>query len=196
MTKRCIPIVVGIVALMLSGSVYVFGNAVTYNFAGTLVNSYNGNAQVTGQFTLDTSTATISAFDFSTPVGEISSTGTSPTWSAGVFTINGTNPSTTFVNLVFLPGGGLNPPDAFELIFQTSLSSFDVNTFYAGVVTYTGGNAQSNLTCINGCNGYGSTFGPLTAAPEPPGILMITAGMAAIFRIARKKYIVGNVVNR
>ena len=180
--KQHILAVASIVVLISFVSVPLYGSAVTYNFSATLANPVNGNAQVNGHFTLDANSATISAFEFTTPVEQISSTGLTPTWSANVFTISGTNPSATFVNLVFLPGGGFNPPDAFELIFQTSLSSFDINTFYTGVVTYAQGQAQSNLTCINGCNGYGSTF-----VPEPSSLILTGAGAAWLFGITRRK---------
>lgn len=181
-TKYALPVALGLIALVVPNAVQA--TPITYNFSGTLANPVSGNSTVTGEFALDSTNATITAFNFITPVETISSTSTSPIWTPSVFIINGTSPNATFVNLVFIPNGGLNPPDAFELIFQTTLSAFDVSTFYTGVVDFSGGSAQSNLTCINGCNGYGSTF---VAAPESSSMLLLGTGLLALMGLCLRQ---------
>ena len=54
-------------------------STMTYSFSGTLTNGVNGNSAVSGQFTLDTTNATITAFDFTTPIGDINSASWFPT---------------------------------------------------------------------------------------------------------------------
>jgi hypothetical protein len=157
----------------------------TYNFSGTLLQAVNGNASVTGQFTLDLTNPAVTAFDFTTPVETISSSGTSPVWTPTLYTFTALNPNLNFVDLVFIPGS-LNPPDAFILIFQTTLSAFDPSTFYTGVVTLPGGPTYSVLDCEHGCNGYGSTF--VIPTPEPSSLLVLGYGLLGLAPLLRLRF--------
>ena len=82
-----------IVAMLLGMGLFVLmapdgvraDSLATFNFSGTLANPVNGDASVTGQFTLDLTNATITSFDFVTPVENISSTSNSPTWTPTLF---------------------------------------------------------------------------------------------------------------
>jgi hypothetical protein len=180
----------GVGLLMLAAPSGVQADSLaTFNFSGTLANPVNGDASVTGQFTLDLTNETITAFDFITPVETISSTGNSPIWTPTLFAVTAISPNAPFVDLIFIPGGGLNPPDAFELLFQTTLAAFDVSSFYTGVVVLSGGPTQSNLSCENGCNGYGSTF--VTPTPEPASLVLFCIGLLCLipflpYRLSRR----------
>ena len=90
------------------------------------------------------------------------------------------------MDLVFIPGSGLNPPDAFELLFQTTLAAFDVSSFYTGVVVLSGGPTQSNLSCENGCNGYGSLF--VNSTPEPSSLLLFGTGLLSLQPLLRRRF--------
>ena len=54
-------------------------DSVTFDFTGTLASYFNGSDAVSGQFTLDTSTSAVTAFDFATPLVNISP----PDWDGG-----------------------------------------------------------------------------------------------------------------
>ena len=139
-----------------------------YNFTGTLSTAINGSKSVTGQFTIDFTTQDITAFDFTTPVGNLDSP---------VLESLATAPGETF--LVIGPANG----NSLVLWFDSSLSPFSGNSFDATL---------SNLSCltgVGGCTFGGSGFssGSATPVPEPGSApLLLTCG-ALLYLIARKR---------
>ncbi|MGH9728675.1 MAG: PEP-CTERM sorting domain-containing protein [Candidatus Acidiferrales bacterium] len=170
-------------------------NVQTFNFSG-IVTSFNGSDTVTGTFTLDTTNATITAFDFTTPVVTISAT---DGWTATVSTYTpALSPNLDFVVLFF----GDGDEDVMSLLFTTTLNSFDGNTFFTGPVQpYPGAQTIIGLQCdflgIKGTsqcsNGlYSSDFAsgsatPISSTPEPSSLLLLGIGVVglAIFQYKR-----------
>lgn len=144
-------------------------NLESFNFSGALSNAYNGNNTVTGSFTLDTTTGTITAFDFTTPVITVDAANG---FTAGVVTYTpATSPNQDFVELYFDD----TYADSFWLLFETPLSSFDGSSFYTQEVQETTGSTGSQLGCSDGpvsnCSdanfGSGFTSGGATPSPSP-----------------------------
>jgi hypothetical protein len=136
--------------------------AITYDFSGTLQHGVNGNNTVTGQFTIDFATGSITAFDFSAPTGHIDPTD----WHPILVTYTpATSPAANFVELAFVSHG-----QYLWLLFQTTLGSFDGSTFYTGLVQSPSGSTNSQLFCLDAptCNAsLASAFASGAAAPAP-----------------------------
>jgi hypothetical protein len=158
-----------------------------FDFSGTLANPYRGNGSVTGMFTLDLTTASITGFDFATPVVTIDP---SNGFTASVFTYTpAVDPDTDFVQLFFGDHKGLG--DYLNLFFQTGLASFSGSTFYIGPVEiYPGGYSDTGLECYGAPSAcaqpaYGSTFTggsatPVGAVPEPGALSQFVLGCAVL----------------
>ena len=133
---------------------------ITYNFSGTLLHgpgSDPGNTAVTGQFTLDADTSTITGFDFQTPVGQIAAGGWTP--SLWAYT-PAYSPADNIVRLFFTNGSGT----FLQLIFQTTLASFDGSTFYTEVIMPTFSTAtRASLRCED-YSGTGPCYGLYSTA--------------------------------
>src|SRR6266542_2970577 len=115
--------------------------AITYDFSGTLQHGVNGNNTVTGQFTIEFGTSSITAFDFSAPSGHIDATD----WNASLYAYTpAVSPAANFVQLAFVSHG-----EYLWLLFQTTLGSFDGSTFYTGQVQVPGGVTNSQLFCLD-----------------------------------------------
>jgi hypothetical protein len=175
--------------------------AITYDFSATLDHGPTGdlgNTAVTGQFTIDFDTATITAFHFLMPGGgEVdASHGYIYTY---LFTfMPAVNPPDNFVSLVFENadiGGTL------VLLFRTTLAAFDGNTFYTGLVEIDGGGTGSGFGCrYDGCGAnFGSPFisgaatphmdPPAPTVPEPTSLALLAGGLvtfAAQLRARRR----------
>lgn len=104
-------------------------NLESFNFSGTLVFSPSGDNAVTGSFTLDTTNATVTAFDFTTPVVTID---TADGWSSTVLSLTPAySPDEDFVQLFF---SDLPYQDVMNLLFQTTLGSFSGSSFYTSII--------------------------------------------------------------
>jgi hypothetical protein len=173
--------------------------AITYDFSGTLVYapfSDPTNKTITGQFTLDFDTQTITDFDFQTPTGEI----TPSTWYSQLFTYTGISPVADFVHLAFFNGDG-----GLALLFKTTLDAFDGSTFYTDLVAFDGGGAASGFECQYkpSCTptDFGSSFvsgaaaphttqppvDPPATVPEPASLALIGGGLVMLAGRLRKR---------
>jgi hypothetical protein len=147
--------------------------AMTYDFSGTLqYGPYADptNKSITGQFTIDFDTQTLTGFDFQTPSGELSAS----TWYSALFTYTpAVNPVDNFVQLAFFNGDG-----TLVLVFRTTLDAFDGSTFYTDHVDIPGGGTGSGFECTYtpGCTIQtaspfaGGAAAPHTDPPPPPAV--------------------------
>jgi hypothetical protein len=169
MMRRFFAIPIALLAMLAVAPRPVAAAAITYDFAATLEHgpvSDPGNTAVTGQFTIDFDTATITAFDFLMPGGgEVDA---SHGYSALLFTYTpAVNPADDFVQLAF---NNSDSGGTLWLLFRTTLDAFDGNTFYTGVVEVDGGSTGSGFNCrYTGCGAnFGSPFVSGAAAPAGP----------------------------
>jgi hypothetical protein len=145
----------------------------SYDFSGTLASAIGGSASVTGAFTLDFTTNTISAYSFTIPGGTLAST-KFPVDISFLTQFTATSPSgATFTELDFV---SLNESE-LKLLFETPFTAFSGSTFYTADISYPGaGTIDSNLVCSqNDCGADGNsqfTSGSATpietsTVPEP-----------------------------
>jgi hypothetical protein len=191
MMRTCFTIPITMLAMLALAPRPAAAVAITYDFSATLDHgpaSDPGNTAVTGQFTIDFDTATITAYDFLMPGGgEVNA---SHGYTSYLFTYTpAVNPADNFVQLAFqnyASGGTL------WLLFRTTLAAFDGSTFYTGVVDVDGGSTGSGFACRydDGCGvQFGSPFvsgaaAPYTAppptVPEPTSVALLGGGLVAL----------------
>jgi hypothetical protein len=157
----------------------------TFNFSGVLTQPVGGN--VTGQFTIDFTTGSVAAFDFSTPKGAISP------GSASITEFQGVNPDVTFTALGFSSSSnGL----ALGLLFESPLSAFSASSFYTDPVTVSDGVSVSAFVCLDEatCSGVpasifssGSVTPAPSAVPEPRSALLLIGVLLFTACVIRRK---------
>jgi hypothetical protein len=156
---------------------------ITYDFSGTLQHGVNGNDTVTGQFTIDFGTNSITAFDLSAPTGTIDATH----WTAFLYVYTpAVSPADNFVQLAFLSSGNY-----LWLLFRTTPGSFDGSTFYTGTVQGPSGVSNSQLFCMDAptCNptvasafvsGAAAPAAPPATVPEPTSLALLVGGLSTL----------------
>lgn len=166
-------------------------SVITEDFSATLDHGPTGdlgNTAITGQFTIDVDTATITAFDFVTPGGgQVDATHGYITY---LFTYTpAVNPADNFVQLVFENG---DSGSTLVLLFRTTLAAFDGHTFYTGLVDIDGGGTGSGFECrYTGCGPqFGSPFvsgaatphtdPPPPTVPEPTSLALVAGGLVTL----------------
>jgi hypothetical protein len=163
----------------------------TYNFTGTLT----GGSSVSGQFTIDFTTDTISAFSFATPFMTVDSAHYVPF----VFNVAG------FLGLDFQ---GPDPSsDELVLWFQTPTPFNSASLFIGalpGVVAITvplevsGGSTDNCLdsqppglcTTMTGSDTFASGTATIVGAPEPASFLLLGSGLLGLIGVRRRKNLV------
>ena len=166
----------------------------TFNFSGVLMQPIGGN--VTGQFTIDFTTGSVAAFDFSTPYGNMDGTSLVGNnfsgWGAQIFEFQPTNPGPTFTELEFRywEGGSPDPNThpIMDLLFESPLSAFSGSSFYPQ-----GQDGSSVLDCLACSNtpitvfSSGSATPVLSAVPEPRSALLLIGVLLFTVCVIRRK---------
>lgn len=178
-TKHLLPVLC-LFSLFVSGAAWA--DTSTYDFTGTLSSSFAGGNAVSGQFAIDFSTDSISAFSFTTPFGTVDSTNYTPF----AFDIAG------FLGLDFK---GPDPAaDELVLWFATptpfTTASLDTGIL-PGIVQISvplevsGGSVANCLdslppgTCTlgTGASGFVSGTATLIPSPEPSALALLITGL-------------------
>jgi hypothetical protein len=200
---RCITVLaLGAVALLMPLEARADGSS-NFTFSGTLSNSYNGSNSVTGTFTMDTTTGQITAFNFVTPLTDI----TSANFSVIEGNFVGSTPGEDFTLLEFTAGP--DGTDSMVLWFQDATGSFNGGALWTGALPpglFANGQPPidafggSELYCYYGlmtknCNGSGaSSFAggsavdpPSSPMPEPSSLALLAGGLFALGAFATRK---------
>jgi hypothetical protein len=160
----------------------------SFDFSGHLALEFNGNGTVTGTFTLDLSTASVTAFDFAVP-RFMTAVDASDGYIAFLRTF--TNNSTDFVWLEFSQNA-----NTLNLFFQTDLASFSgtVTLFNQLVITPAEEQKGSGIQCASCIFPdthpvpfvYGSATQVVTA-PEPASLQLLGSGFLGVAAIKRRR---------
>jgi len=200
---RCVTVLaLGAVAVLMPLDARADGSS-NYAFTGTLSNSYNGSNAVTGTFTMDTTTGQITAFNFVTPLTDI----TSGSFNVVEGNFVGSAPGEDFTLLEF--SAGPDGTDSMVLWFPEALTSFNGGALWTGplppglfvdgmppIDAFSG----SELYCYYGitsknCNGSGSSSfasgnavdPPSSPMPEPSSLSLLAGGLFALGVLGTRK---------
>ena len=168
----------------------------TFNFSGTLSQTINGSSSVKGQFTIDFTNDSVTAFDFNTPYGNMDGTSVAGNnfsgWGAQILEFQPTNPGPTFTELAFKYYAGSSPllnHPIMDLLFESPLSAFSGSSFYPQ-----GQEGDSVLDCLQ-CStimsitffSSGSATPVLSAVPEPRSALLLIGVLLFTVCVIRRK---------
>lgn len=189
-----------VACLFLAGAQVARADLVeNYDFSGTLANEIGGSTSLTGTFTVDFTTSSITQFFFASPTGTIDQTNT--LGGLAVYT-PAMAPNADFVQVVFEDKTTGGSESDLSLLFETNLASFENGTsaLYTGptVENFSGGATGSFVSCnplgLNSCvpgesgfaSGAASLAGSAIGAPEPSSFALVGAALAAL-AVARRR---------
>jgi hypothetical protein len=155
----------------------------TFDFSGTLADSTDGSNSVTGQFTLDNTTKTILAFEFTTPSSSIVATD-DPSTNYTPLVLEVTqfdSPFNTYVDLAFYNSS----PSSVHMFlwFQTSLTDFTATTPLLVGAEPSDAGIQPGNELAAGPSQLICLTGPPMSDCSPEGQSIFTSGTATVVAV-------------
>ena len=161
---------------LFSGRELRADSVTTYNFSARLINPAGFVSDtISGQFTLDTTTGTASAYLIGATPNPLT-----------VGTVYSLYPPFVFANFVELQfSSNIDPFEVIALYYQTTWNAFDPSTLYLGPT----GLGQSTIAILTN-NGYNPSYltnasTTVAATPEPSSLYLILCGIVGIVVIRK-----------